>query len=102
MIRSTVYPGVTESLAKYAESKGKRLRLAFCPERIVEGHAIEELQTLPQIVSGTTADAEEDAARLFGLSLPKSCDWLRSKRSWSRSSATPIATSSLPSPISST
>ena len=71
VIRSTVYPGVTESLAKYVESKGKRLRLAFCPERIVEGHAIEELQTLPQIVSGTTADAEEDAACLFGLIAPE-------------------------------
>lgn len=71
VIRSTVYPGVTESVAKYVQSKGKALRLAFCPERIVEGHAIEELQTLPQIVSGTTADAEEDAARLFGLIAPK-------------------------------
>jgi len=28
VIRSTVYPGVTESMAKYALSKGKRLRLA--------------------------------------------------------------------------
>jgi UDP-N-acetyl-D-mannosaminuronic acid dehydrogenase len=71
VIRSTVYPGVTDSLSKYVESKGKRLRLAFCPERIVEGHAIEELQTLPQIVSGNTPDAEEDAARLFGLIAPE-------------------------------
>jgi UDP-N-acetyl-D-mannosaminuronic acid dehydrogenase len=71
VIRSTVYPGVTESIAKYVESKGKRLRLAFCPERIVEGHAIAELQTLPQIVSGTTPDAEEDAARLFRLIAPE-------------------------------
>ena len=65
MIRSTVYPGVTETMAKYVQSKGKRLKLAFCPERIVEGRAVEELQTLPQIVSGTTPEAEEDAAKLF-------------------------------------
>ena len=71
VIRSTVYPGVTESMAKYAQSKGKNLRLAFCPERIVEGHAIEELQSLPQIVSGTTAEAEEDAAALFSLIAPE-------------------------------
>jgi UDP-N-acetyl-D-mannosaminuronic acid dehydrogenase len=71
VIRSTVYPGVTESMAKYAQSKGKKLRLSFCPERIVEGHAIEELQTLPQIVSGTSADAEDDAAKLFGLIGPE-------------------------------
>ena len=71
VIRSTVYPGVTESMAKYAQSKGKRLKLAFCPERIVEGHAIEELQTLPQIVSGITAEAEEEAAELFSLIAPE-------------------------------
>ena len=71
VIRSTVYPGVTESMAKYALSKGKRLRFSFCPERIVEGHAIEELQTLPQIVSGTTTEAEDEAAALFSLIAPE-------------------------------
>ena len=71
VIRSTVYPGVTESIAKYAQSKGKNLKLAFCPERIVEGHAIEELQSLPQIVSGITAEAEEEAAAFFGLVAPQ-------------------------------
>ncbi len=71
VIRSTVYPGVTESMAKYVRSKGKRLALAFCPERIVEGRAIEELQSLPQIVSGTTAKAENAAAELFGLIAPE-------------------------------
>ena len=70
VIRSTVYPGVTETMAQYLRAKGKCCRVAFCPERIVEGHAIEELQTLPQIVSGTTAEAEEDAAKLFGLIAP--------------------------------
>jgi UDP-N-acetyl-D-mannosaminuronic acid dehydrogenase len=70
VIRSTVYPGVTESMAKYVQSKGKLLKLAFCPERILEGHAIEELQTLPQIVSATSAEAEEDAAQLFSLISP--------------------------------
>jgi UDP-N-acetyl-D-mannosaminuronic acid dehydrogenase len=65
VIRSTVYPGVTETIAKYVQSKGKSLKLAFCPERIVEGRAIEELQSLPQIVSGTSWEAEEEAATLF-------------------------------------
>ncbi len=71
VIRSTVYPGVTEYMAKYAQSKGQCLKLAFCPERIIEGHAIEELQSLPQIVSGTTPEAEEDAAKLFSLIAPE-------------------------------
>lgn len=71
VIRSTVYPSVTQSIAQYALGKGKRLMLAFCPERILEGHAIEELQTLPQIVSGVTSEAEEAAAKLFSLIAPE-------------------------------
>ena len=71
VIRSTVYPGVTDTMAKYVQSKGKRLKLAFCPERIVEGHAVEELQSLPQIVSGTSAEAEQEAAELFLLIAPE-------------------------------
>jgi UDP-N-acetyl-D-mannosaminuronic acid dehydrogenase len=71
VIRSTVYPGVTQTMAKYVQSKGKELKLAFCPERIVEGHAVEELQTLPQIISGMTPEAEEQAAKLFLLIAPE-------------------------------
>ncbi|HEY1240623.1 MAG TPA: nucleotide sugar dehydrogenase [Bryobacteraceae bacterium] len=71
VLRSTVYPGVTESIGEYLASKGKKTRLCFCPERIVQGHAIEELQTLPQIVSGTTPEAEEAAAKLFSAISPE-------------------------------
>ncbi|MCW8131190.1 MAG: nucleotide sugar dehydrogenase [Planctomycetota bacterium] len=61
VLRSTVYPGTTEWLAKYLEDNGKKVRMAFCPERIVQGHAIRELQELPQLVSGID-DACRDAA----------------------------------------
>lgn len=71
VLRSTVYPGVTDSIGKYIESKGKRPLVSFCPERIVQGQAIEELQTLPQIVSGTTPEAEDAAAALFGRIAPE-------------------------------
>lgn len=70
ILRSTVYPGVTQSIDRYLQAKGKKPLLSFCPERIVEGNAIEELQVLPQIVSGTTAEAEEKAAQLFSLISP--------------------------------
>lgn len=71
VMRSTVYPGVTESMAAYLAARGRKTRVAFCPERIVQGFAVEELQTLPQIVSGVTPDAEEQAAVLFGLIAPE-------------------------------
>ena len=70
VLRSTVYPGVTQSVAKYLEQKGKRTMVAFCPERIVQGFAIEELESLPQIVSGVTPEAEQAAALLFGHIAP--------------------------------
>ena len=71
ILRSTVYPGVTEWVYNYLLKRGKRLKVSFCPERIVQGQAIEELQTLPQIVSGVTLEAGRDAARLFRRIAPK-------------------------------
>ena len=37
----------------------------------MEGRAVEELQTLPQIVSGATPEAEEAAARVFSRIAPE-------------------------------
>jgi UDP-N-acetyl-D-mannosaminuronic acid dehydrogenase len=71
ILRSTVYPGLTDSIAKYLVSKNRKTKLSFCPERIAQGHAIEELQSLPQVVSGTTPEAEEAAAALFSKIAPK-------------------------------
>lgn len=71
ILRSTVYPGVTEWVFKYLLKRGKRLKVSFCPERIVQGRAIEELQTLPQIVSGMTPEAAREAASLFLKIAPK-------------------------------
>src|SRR5690242_1759904 len=65
ILRSTVFPGVTNFLERYFEQRGKRPKIAFCPERVVQGQAIKEISALPQIVSGTTREAEESAVRLF-------------------------------------
>ncbi len=70
VLRSTVYPGTTEWLDRHFRSAGVRPSVAFCPERVVEGRVIEELQTLPQIVSGVTPEAEDRAARLFSCIAP--------------------------------
>jgi UDP-N-acetyl-D-mannosaminuronic acid dehydrogenase len=65
VLRSTVYPGTTAWLATYLERAGRKLKVAFCPERVVQGHGIKELREMPQIVSGVTKEAEEEAAALF-------------------------------------
>ena len=65
ILRSTVAPGTTEFIDLYLKAHGKDTRLAFCPERVVQGKAIEEIQILPQIVSGTSPDAVRVASDLF-------------------------------------
>ena len=66
VLRSTVYPGVTAMVERLMERLGKRIDVAFCPERIAEGKALEELVALPQIVSGRTPEAVARATALFG------------------------------------
>lgn len=65
ILRSTVSPGTTEELAEFLKRQGRDIEVAFCPERVVQGKAIKEIQTMAQIVSGTTPEAEEMAAQLF-------------------------------------
>jgi UDP-N-acetyl-D-mannosaminuronic acid dehydrogenase len=71
ILRSTIFPGVTEWVHRYLRSHGKRTEVAFCPERVVQGFSVRELQTLAQIVSGTTPEAESSAAALFEKIAPK-------------------------------
>ena len=65
VLRSTVYPGTTAYVAQHLERRGRAADVAFCPERIAEGHALEELLTLPQIVGADTATAGDRAEALF-------------------------------------
>jgi len=70
VLRSTVYPGVTRTIERLFTDAGLDLDVAFCPERIAEGRAMEELFSLPQIVSGRTQEARDRAAKLFGALTP--------------------------------
>jgi UDP-N-acetyl-D-mannosaminuronic acid dehydrogenase len=66
VLRSTVYPGTTAKIHELVGASGKDVRVAFCPERVAEGHALEEIIALPQIVSGCDERAVEMAVELFG------------------------------------
>ena len=65
ILRSTVFPGTTQKVKEYLESKGKKTKLSFCPERIAEGNAIEEMMTLPQIISSFDDSSLEELKELF-------------------------------------
>jgi UDP-N-acetyl-D-mannosaminuronic acid dehydrogenase len=67
VMRSTLFPGVTNKVHAYLKKLGKNTSIAFCPERIVEGKALTELYNLPQIVAGCTPEATKRASSLFKL-----------------------------------
>src|SRR6266566_484207 len=71
ILRSTVSPGTTEELDRFLKQNGKDIKVSFCPERVVQGKAIKEIQTMAQIVSGTSPEAAERAAELFRKIAPK-------------------------------
>ena len=71
ILRSTVPVGCTrdfvvKTIEKITKFKfGKDLFIAFCPERTIEGKAIEELKKLPQIVGSYCKKSSELAKRIF-------------------------------------
>ena len=65
VLRSTVFPGTTESVERRLRAAGVEAEVAFCPERIAEGHALQELRTLPQLIGTTSDRAFEKASRLL-------------------------------------
>ncbi len=66
ILRSTLFPGTTRLVFELLAQSGKRVGVAFCPERIAEGEAIHELTELPQIVSAYDTRSLERAKELFG------------------------------------
>ena len=65
ILRSTVYPGTSDWLHNYLEKKSKKIHVSFCPERIAEGKAIEEIYNLPQIVSAYSSKVTKIVSNLF-------------------------------------
>ncbi len=66
IMRSTVKLETTRKIVRaILEEAGVNFDLAFCPERSLEGKALQELRSLPQIVGGLTPGAAIRAAHLF-------------------------------------
>ncbi|HWW60268.1 MAG TPA: UDP binding domain-containing protein, partial [Thermoanaerobaculia bacterium] len=49
----------------FLRARGANVHVAYCPERVAEGKALEELKSLPQIVSGCDEEAVRIAGDLF-------------------------------------
>lgn len=71
ILRSTVRVGVSRDVVSPVLDKtGIPYDLAFCPERTLEGKALHELRTLPQIVGGKDDQSTMRAAQLFNFLTP--------------------------------
>jgi len=73
ILRSTVPPGTTEGLVKdiLEHESGLKVEsdfcLAFCPERLVEGQAVQEMQSVQHIVGGIGEKSSKSAAIIMSL-----------------------------------
>ena len=65
VLRSTVFPSTTEGVERRLKAAGVDAAVAFCPERIAEGHALEEVASLPQLIGASSDQAYERASKLF-------------------------------------
>ena len=66
ILRSTVKLGTSRSIVKpILDDSKKNYMLAYCPERTIEGKALEELRYLPQVVGGLASDHAWRATQLF-------------------------------------
>ncbi|GCE22075.1 nucleotide sugar dehydrogenase [Dictyobacter kobayashii] len=66
VVRSTLAVGTSRNLIlpRLRERIAEPL-LAFCPERTIQGKALEELRTLPQVISGVNEASVARARQLF-------------------------------------
>ena len=65
VLRSTLFPGTSENIFVRLQQEGFKISVSFCPERIAQGYALEEIKRLPQIISGSDSHAIEVARVLF-------------------------------------
>lgn len=65
VMRSTLFPGTMEHLHKRLQQQKTKVRLAFCPERVSQGYALEEIDSLPQIVSAFDDESFKAAYEIF-------------------------------------
>ncbi len=70
IMRSTLFPGTMEHIYNRLQQRELKVRLAFCPERVSQGYALEEIDSLPQIVSTFDEESFDAAYNLFKALAP--------------------------------
>ncbi len=65
IMRSTLFPGTMEHLQNRVRASGLDVKLAFCPERVSQGYALDEIDSLPQIISSFDETSFDAAYSIF-------------------------------------
>ena len=65
ILRSTVYPGVSDRIQRWMTEERLDIGVAFCPERVAQGQSLREFRELPQIISAFDSVILERVRRLF-------------------------------------
>lgn len=70
ILKSTIPPGTTRNvvalmLKERGFEPGKDILLSFCPERLAEGNALNEIRRVPVVVSGINGESLRQAERFW-------------------------------------
>lgn len=65
ILRSTLFPGMSEKIYISLRTEGLKVGVSFCPERIAQGKALVELKKIPQIISASDRETLEVVRELF-------------------------------------
>jgi len=65
VLRSTLFPETSKKVHELFQSRGPKIDVVVCPERVAQGKGYVEIKTLPQIVAGFTERGVKAARFLF-------------------------------------
>lgn len=65
VLRSTLFPETSQRVQQLFDSKGPKIDVTFCPERVAQGRGYVEIRSLPQIISGFRPRGREAVHFLF-------------------------------------
>lgn len=71
VMRSTLFPGTIDHLHQRLQRSSSQVHLSFCPERVAEGFALDEIDSLPQIVAAFEEEGFKRANKIFAALAPK-------------------------------
>ena len=71
ILRSTVFPGITQLIQTFLNDKGLGIHVAKCPERAIQGFSLREFRENPQIISAFNPVTMAKVCRLFSHFAPE-------------------------------